>query len=328
MGRKRKNRGTKFSHEFFCRSCFFAGKKEKDPFKGAYYTEDSIYVCPGLSRHLLANRDCEKYYIESVSRLDDGNLDYESSLLQYREPVVQPPRLWKHTPSEIGVVCTNGSPSNDPPYSIELSDVNGHRLLNQQVIYNSLRSSLAVPVINTALLVYDKDNLLTLHKTQPFPNYSEEENNDDIQFPIPSEIVYDGHLPGTTGNRRADSSSAAHKSIETQKSKKRKDNPTCRNVIPPYPVPVFTRLAPQLIAEVELLNILQRNNLPMNTYKLIIDWAVRCNNPDRAGANITQFRKREAVISDVCDFLPRVDYSFKPYGINMLPDNKLIQVYV
>ena len=66
----------------------------------------------------------------------------------------------------------------------------------------------------------------------------------------------------------------------------------------------------------------------MNTYKLIIDWAVRCNNPDRAGSNITQFRKREAVISDVCDFLPRVDYSFKPYGINMLPDNKLVQVYV
>ena len=121
MGRKRKNRGTKVHHDFFCRSCFFARKKQNDQFKGAFYTNEGIHVCPGLSRHLLANPDCEKYYHQSVETLkkNNDNFNYESSLIQYREVVFKPKRPRKHAPSEIGIVRNHESPSNNASLSVK-----------------------------------------------------------------------------------------------------------------------------------------------------------------------------------------------------------------
>ena len=338
MGRKRKDRGTKVHHDFFCRSCFFARKKQNASFKGAHYSIEGIYVCPGLTRHLLANRDCDLHYIESVERLNNGNLDYKSSLLQYREPLFQPKRPRIHSPSEIGIAGNHGSPSNTASSSVKKSDVSGHRLLNQQVIFNSLRPRLDVSVIAAALSLYQSDHS-ALHETQESPeaikeaelsSQCEEENNDERQDPLPFENNNDSHLgciSVATGKQHARTSSNGNQGTETEQLKEKEIHTMC-DTVPPHPIPVFTRITPHLIAEVELLNILQRNNLPMNTFKFVMDWAIRCNNSDLPGLIPTASRKRPTVLTEICDYLPRVDYTFKPYGINMLPDNKLVQVHV
>ena len=105
------------------------------------------------------------------------------------------------------------------------------------------------------------------------------------------------------------------------------------NHIPAYSVRLFEKLTRQLIAEVELLNILQRNNLPLNTFKFVMDWAAR-NTTSSHGNNRNQnsfslsSRGREAAIKHLREYIPCVHYTFKAHAINWLPDGKLVQVYV
>lgn len=337
MGKTRNIKEPRIPQNFFCRRCFFAGKKEKAPFKG-YYSPSTkrSHICSGLSRHLVAHVDCDNYYIRSVKKLDDGKVDYESSLIKYRVSVQPPKRKRKHTSSEIGVVPKQGSPANTALPSGTNPDVHGHRRLNQQVLFNSLRPRLDAAVIDAALSLHVWDPS-KLNETQPPLNCNkdavilpsaENENNDLSEYPPPpdNDNCIDAnnkcsHTPPHTNNVFNNQDKATQKLTEKEPS-------TESNVVPPYPTPNFTGLTSQLIAEIELLNILQKNNLPMNTFKYVMDWAVRCNESVGGLSTIIDSRSRQTVVEDLENFIPRYHYSFKPYGINWLPDNKLVQVQV
>ena len=79
------------------------------------------------------------------------------------------------------------------------------------------------------------------------------------------------------------------------------------NIVPSYPVPVFTSLTTQLIAKVELLNILQKNNLPMNTFKNVMDWTYLQNMHQHVliqgnDRNIPTPRTRSTAIIDIFNY--------------------------
>jgi hypothetical protein len=167
------------------------------------------------------------------------------------------------------------------------------RLLNQQVYFNVNRPILDKEVIDE-VLPDQKDTSTSLADSDQSFCDDDESVDSDSAVSIDSECVFGNHIPACS-------------------------------------VPLFNKLPPQLIAEVELLNLLQRNNLPMNTFKFIMDWAGRRSITTRGDNRSRTFfcsRERKTVIKHICRYIPRVDYSFKAHAINWLPDGNLVQVYV
>ena len=285
---------------------------------------------------MTANVDCDNYYIDAGKKLDGGRVDYESSLIKYRESVQPPKRKRKHTSSEIGLAPEQGSTNNTASVSGTNPDVYGHRRLNRQVLFNSLRPTLDPSVVAAAESLRFADTSI-LNETQPclngnkdavVPSFVENVNNDSSEYPPPP----DNNGCVDANNQRSHNSSPTNNDSTNQdkvtQKLKVKEPPTVSNVVPPYPIPKYTGLTSQLIAEIELLNILQKNNLPMNTFKYVMDWAVRGNELVGGLSTIIDSRSRQTVVGDLENFIPRYHYSFKPYGINWLPDNKLVQVQV
>jgi len=112
------------------------------------------------------------------------------------------------------------------------------------------------------------------------------------------------------------------------------DHLLARNKVPPLHVPIFEKIPPDLVAEVELLNILQRNHLPMITLNTVMKWAHRQNvrhSKRTNGSFVDSFssnRSRATIIKDICNYIPPVQYSFQSTAINWVPGNKMVQVYV
>ena len=71
----------------------------------------------------------------------------------------------------------------------------------------------------------------------------------------------------------------------------------------------------------------------MNTFKNVMDWTYRQNVRQHVltqgnDRNIRTPRTRSTAIIDICNYIPPVYFSFHAHGLNWLPDNKLVQVYV
>ena len=167
------------------------------------------------------------------------------------------------------------------------------RLLNQQVYFNVNRPIIDKEVIDK-VLPDQNDTSISLADSDQSLCGDDESMVSDSAISIDSECLFGNHIPACS-------------------------------------VPLFEKLPSQLIAEVELLNLLRRNNLPMNTFKFVMEWAGRISTTTRPGNRSRNFfsaRERETAIKDICRYIPRVDYSFKAHAINWLPDGNLVQVYV
>ena len=310
--RRKPPKGSRpFNNElFFCRRCYFVDKRSRDGYKGRRYLEDGECVSAGLKLHLTSEkfaRSCGQYY------RNNGLLNFQSSLIKFKYQPYPPQRT--HTASEIGVhnlshpdrsshasrtIC---SPTTAPKQAPK-PDL--HRTLNQKVQYNSLRPPVDRSVIRSALSNHADHQLSnelqsSVPENDSLPNNSDMDNEDGI-YPSSDDSSPNNHL-------------------------------TNFNKVPPFPVPRFELLPPYLVAEVELLNVLQKNHLPMNTFQLVMEWAHRQTERHSQrmfgfADNFASNRTRETIIKDIRNYIPLVEYSFRPHGINWLPDNKLVQVQV
>ena len=83
--------------------------------------------------------------------------------------------------------------------------------------------------------------------------------------------------------------------------------------------------SPQLLVEIELLNIISRHKLPLLTFQTIFQWAIRSQQRDGFDFSDTSDRLRETALNGLKSKLGISDMAFVPRHINWLPDNKPTQ---
>ena len=255
-----------------------------------------------------------------------------------------------HTPSEIGVTRHRELSSLSSLRVVSHPNVDNHRVLNKQVLFNNLRSPLDGSVVDAALSKRSAELLPPNQDTPPPPSKKDavaaspttknKNKSTECDYTLEINNYVDGDDNGdhTEKDFRAYHTHTPENVCPNQNPNQHSSIPVnecvkVTNIVPPYPVPVFTSLTTQLVAKVELLNILQKNNLPMNTFKNVMDWTYRQNVRQHVlqqgnDRNVPTPRTRSTALIDICNYIPPIYFSFHAHGLNWLPDNKLVQVYV
>ena len=88
---------------------------------------------------------------------------------------------------------------------------------------------------------------------------------------------------------------------------------------------------PQLIAEIELMNLMIRHRMPLNAFKTIFDWAK--SNQGRVGFDFAKHhqsatRTRPAILKEIRGTLELPNDEFEARILNWLPDNLPTTVYI
>ena len=286
--------------QFFCRHCYFKDKVNKI-YNGYRYLDGSCeYVSKGLRSHIGSDkyyRTCGVYYAANKIR------NFKTSLIQYQKQSYPARRKFKS--SEIGVTrrhhCSTVRGSR--------SDI--HRSLNNQVLFDSTRPLLDSSVIESLLPKQAND------LSRPIPvddnavlDLSDDGVDDFVDRASSTNIVSRKHLaPKVHGSSYR------------------------WNKVPPLDFPKFNALPVSLVGEIELMNILQRNHLPLNTFDFVMDWAHRQNNRlneiNNTSCDIFKpARSRTTALKEILEYIPPIHYSFQPHAIEWLPDCKAVQVHV
>ena len=286
--------------QFFCRHCYFKDKVNKI-YKGyRYLDEPRDCISKGLRSHIGSDnyfKTCGEYYAANKIR------NFQTSLIQYKKQSY--PARRNFNSSDIGVTRR--------PYCFTASgsrcDI--HRSLNNQVLFDSSRPVLDSSVIESVL----------------------PKQLNDLPAPIQVDDIFALDLSDDNDDPPVDK--VTFKNIVSQKSPASKlhgSSHLCKKV-PPCDLPKYNALPVSLVAEIELMNILLRNNLPLNTFKFITDWAQRQNNRyeeiSHSSCGIFKVsRGRATALKDILEYIPPVHYSFEKHAIEWLPDGKAVQVHV
>eukprot|EP00536_Pseudo-nitzschia_multiseries_P004629 jgi/Psemu1/10407/gm1.10407_g len=88
-----------------------------------------------------------------------------------------------------------------------------------------------------------------------------------------------------------------------------------------------TKLPPphHLLAELELMNLMARHKLPLNTFKSIFQWAKKSQMRPGFDFCDAKIRSRKAIFDNLQSNLGLSDMKFHPHILNWLPDNKPTQ---
>ena len=85
---------------------------------------------------------------------------------------------------------------------------------------------------------------------------------------------------------------------------------------------------PQLTADIELMTIMMKHKLSLNTFKTIFDWATTCQSRIGFDFKTATPRSRDVIFDQIRTRLNLSEDNFKPEIINWLPDNIPTQIFV
>ena len=86
---------------------------------------------------------------------------------------------------------------------------------------------------------------------------------------------------------------------------------------------------PQLIAELNLMNLVTKHKLPLSTFQVIFNWAIKSQNTHGFDFSTANTRKRNTILKEICSNLNiSTQIEYYPHIINWRPDNKPVQVFV
>eukprot|EP00536_Pseudo-nitzschia_multiseries_P017115 jgi/Psemu1/49404/gm1.49404_g len=262
---------------FYCRGCWDKKGQKSKSFKG--YKSGSKecntlkYVSYGLRKHLNYNIQCYNLY-KSDGLIKQKIYNFSTSVkVQPTLPSVQ------HSPSDFGMTMTQNGPSVPPSHlshhTVTSQSATGlHSVLNRQIVHdvflppmdrNAIESHMAVSAVQ------DED---------AFPLNNDINNSDDEDDNV------------NDVNKNNDNNSTNN--IDCGDSKEDHTNGSDVNVATAQPAPPppslheiinlneredafqsHTKLPPphHLLAELELMNLMARHKLPLNTFKSIFQWA-------------------------------------------------------
>ena len=309
---------------FFCRQCFFESG-ETFTFLGTVSASGEC-TSGGLASHLACNsgKSCHKHH-------DFHDLfDHRLSRLKFAKH--QPcPAKRSHTASEIGVSHRQHSPSETSLNTGDMArSANLHLSLNSQVLCNVLRPQASGMVIRAALSEKSKNQLSDISSHAPHSNSSNDEfsDNDSANEHFSTgESVLSVHDDSVT-NEPADDTNTTFVDNDVALGQ-------CFIKVPPIDAPIFQALPSHLATEIELLNILQNNHVPMILFKQIFDWHLCClsdvkrnNSNSTFSVQRTSARSGETMLNEIPKHIPKINHNFKPTHINWLPDNKFVEICV
>ena len=305
-----------------CRGCLFVSKRKTKKYKGHWNLKKQRIICQGLTSHIQVNTNCEDYYVDSnllhrntIDKFD--GYDYSTSTVEMCQPAKPAPPT--HSASQMGLLNSSPQPSS--------SSIDQIRSLNRQVLYNSLRPNLNRELIKNTLTSQQNNKKRKSNNVQQVDSPDVDAHEKEVL------ALHQDDETESFGNNDLDSLNDDDNFIQpmTMMEFRDPDDPN----IPNFPTPVYHALSFQLVAEVELMNIIVAHKMPMYVFKPIMEWASRNANKTvgKKGKKKNAFlmeepRNRETIMKQLVTTISCVEYKFHPHMINWLPDNKPVQVYV
>eukprot|EP00536_Pseudo-nitzschia_multiseries_P010269 jgi/Psemu1/25463/gm1.25463_g len=300
---------------FNCRGCL-----EKQKFKFLGYKSISNgnlkYMSTGLRKHLWHGGMCRVIY--HSQGLIKGKI-YKLSTSVKVQPTLPSVQHSQH-------------PSHLSHHTITSQSATGlHSVLNQQIVHdvflppmdrNAIESYMAVSAVQ------DED-AFPLNNNINNANVNDEDDDDDdvnknndsnSTNNIDCEDNKEDHTNGSDVNtdtvQQAPPPPSLHEAINLNEREEAFHSHT--KLPPPH----------HLLAELELMNLMARHKLPLNTFKSIFQWAKKSQ--IRTGFDFcnAKVRSQKAIFDNLQSNLDISNMKFHPHILNWLPDNKPTKVYV
>lgn len=298
-------------------------------FKGSLRFIDSIPVIRsrGLTTHILMRKDtsCLQYYTENKLYVDGAKFIFTTSLKNtlILEKYNESPSF---TASQIGLTKTgNGPVKRSIPSNQRGRTGNINSILNQQVTYDAFQPKLPRDLIEAILFTTQPENhnkSTDEHDEDRRSDKTDNGNDDD------SNKSDDDNFETNDGDDDDDDNKIVngdgnHTPQEQNGSGGTAASPTnrCFSILKVEPL---QPPGPNLTAEIELMNIMRKHKLPLNTYKEIYRWATTCQNRngfDFASSSSHLVRARKSIFKDIHARLKLPADKFQIHAINWLPDN-------
>ena len=227
-----------------CRGCLFVSKRKTKKYKGHWNLKKQRIICQGLTYHIQVNTNCENYYADShllhrnTKDKFDG-YDYSTSTVELCQPVKPAPPT--HSASQMGLLNSSPQPSS--------SSIDQIRSLNRQVLYNSLRPNLNRELIKNTLTSQQNNKKRKSNNVQQVDSPDVDAHEKEVL------ALHQDDETESFGNNNLDSLNDDDNFIQPMTMMeyfRDPDNP----IIPNFPTPVYHALSFQLVAEVELMNII------------------------------------------------------------------------
>ena len=232
----------------FCRGCREINPGKRIKSYTGFLHDNGFVTSQYLSQHIRKSAQCKHFYDQHFSDVDndyDYDYDYRTSLF-YPEDLL-PSKKRKHTDiSSLGLTCSCIDSTIEPStFSInaEASTTQAEPKLDQQVIYNGMLPKLNQSVIEC--IATNEDISVDTYNLPPTPNTDDTPNRNEH----------------STTHRTSGLFPNQHNSFY---------------VPPAIPVPIKPILEPrtQLEVEIELMNLMIRNKMPLSAFQTIFNWAI------------------------------------------------------
>eukprot|EP00536_Pseudo-nitzschia_multiseries_P008767 jgi/Psemu1/21377/gm1.21377_g len=316
---------------FYCRGCWDKKGKESKEFLGykSISNGNLKYVSTGLRKHLWHRDTCRDFYHDQ-GLIKRKIYNFSTSIkVQPTLPSVQ------HSLSDFGMTMTQNGPSVPPSHLSQHHTVTSqsatglHSVLNRQIVHDVFLPPMDRNAIESYLAVSAVQDEDAFPLNNDIANSDDEDDNDDD--------VNENNDNNSTNN------------IDCGDNKEDHTNGSDVNVAtaqPAPPPPSFheiinlneredtfqshTKLPPpnHLLAELELMNLMARHKLPLNTFKSIFQWAKKSQMRPGFDFCDAKIRSRKTIFDNLQSNLGLSDMKFHPHILNWLPDNKPTQVYV
>ena len=336
-----------------CQHCYTA-------YNGVRYVRGTV-TSGGLKKHIYNNKECyDSYFLDPDQTYRNNFFDLNSSIVKTNAclPVKQPrgsrikifPTI---PPSKFGLTGTSNCPGPQPTLggTSSRSQKIDHPTLNRQttrvggyqpdVSRDSILGALNTP---TETMMNTSPSYAS-GTSNSYPEHELLTNDDDASDSITSLLSDGTGLP--LDDNTLDETSHTGDYVEDHANDD-DEGPTfgdfqqdANNDVPVYvgvPQRIIAQMNDTILAEVELLHLMEEHKLHMNVMKPIWDWAVKSQSRPHHDFSSTHHRTRNTILKDIQSYFRHSDNpdnseaivqdDFSRVMITVLPDNTPVDLFV
>ena len=304
MARKKRH-GKEVS--LVCLSC-------RKKFGGLMYSKTEV-KSQGLTQHITrsASNKCMKYYSNYNLLKSDRSIDLHTSLyVPIRTPSNKKPRI-----TTGAINYANPIDEDDFPQSSLIN-----RSLNSQTLYRP-----GVPLDRehvSALLDHALEKGATTSPLDEMIEGGEETENFQRRVYCEDDSESDSDYDEDYGINVPDNFVHFDDPLDNNIPQGPPDGSFSISPLPPPLLP-----GPQLLAEIELMNLMVQHKMPLTTFHSIFNWAINAEKRDGFSfSDLANPRKRATVLKETQKCIGIPVNAFKTVTVNWRPSNKPVQLYI
>ena len=263
--------------------------------------------CSGLSKHITSQERCFQYYNSNFLNKNNGTFDYFPSLCSRDKQEYRKHMMSKRSnltnlfqPIDFGLTGTaNGPVPVDLPGSRAPN-------LNTQTIYDANQPQVSRDVIANSVK-YDFNSEANAAQDSSLDSRVPYDSSN-----APNDVVFEG---------RNSTNILLHEATIG-------DNHNSDRVVPD--ISTYAEMNPLLSSEVELMNICRQLKSPLNGFKLIWEWAMKCQQKNGFDfARLSTCRTRDTVLNEVRKHARVTEKDqFDRKILKWLPSEKAVEVLI